>query len=452
MFNKFIRFCVAVLLVLFTAYSAFAGESRVKSLGEQELYTVDDTDIFSNPALCHRYPQILRLHAGGGNPDMYAYGGFNVAPFNGLTVGAFFGRHPEYEEGGIKRIIDRAVNDAGQFVDEFGYFVEGGLPTNDAVEWQNPVDLLVSYNTGNTAFGIGYYTANGKYSKDDDSPDDAKWKKTDYEIESRIDSVKMGTAFTTGRWTTEIWAEYTPYEIDSDWEADGVASADDERSRMVLRGRRWAMGARVLYRVGEGLYLVPALRWEKSEGEVSYDTFPDYDLPDGTSEEGLDQDYAVSDLEAGLGLRWGSRRIFLVGSASVDWSKERYEFTEPYGDFFESKETIFTALPVIGLGMDCRILSWLSLRWGMKTTAFLAETTVHDRLKDYNRPRQDWKRSSRVESVRRTIASVGLGLKFGNLSVDAVAGGFVLAGEQGIPVAGEGPAVFSGLDVKYSFR
>jgi len=61
---------IIVAVLAFGATMAMATESRIETLGDQGLYLMDDTNIFTNPATVAYYPNMVIMHMGG-NDDRH---------------------------------------------------------------------------------------------------------------------------------------------------------------------------------------------------------------------------------------------------------------------------------------------------------------------------------------------------------------------------------------------
>ncbi|GEM_PF-1259225 len=468
---------VFLLLMIFFVGVARATESRVETLGGQGLYLMDDTNIFSNPALLSNHRNMLRFHLGGVDDfvesssvtgkavitrDLHVYGGGTMAIGRALTVGIFVGRNPSYEMGGISDVgsgivdlttgidLDGDGNDdiPGTFFFPFEVY---GL--RGAVDWENPLDVILSYQVGHMAFGISYYLANGK----------AGWENEFYapgvteemEVGATLHGIKFGALYRSARMRPiTMWMQWDPYSIVSEYELDDEADIIEKRCKTTLSGRKFVFGARMHYNLSDTLTVVPAIEWENTSGEVELDDVPDTDVVFDVlnfTEEDLGIGFEVNSFITGVSLQYKTDRIFAIGSLCLLWSEA--ETTVNIADTgYEtvSADKIFSA-PVAALGIEFHAKKWLMLRGGVNTTTVWATETVEYNEHDVDVEGELVVEDSGLVTVQETTATIGVGLLFGNLTIDTALGNKFLAGEGGASEGGIGPNLFSHLDVKYVF-
>lgn len=445
MSKKFIVAAV-VAMIAFGATFAMATESRRETLGNQGLYLKDDTCIFANPATMSAYRNMIRLHMGGIDDiiesdvateeasytaDMHAYGGGTIGLTDALTLGVFVGRNPSYEMGGISKIRGKAVDlGAGEFLDPFAI----SALANGAVDWMNPLDIIVSYKMGDLAVGLSYYLANGK------TEDEYNLSGVTYEANAKLHSLKFSALYKTGNMKPiTMWAHWDPYSIVGKY-TDSVNSYETS-----LSGNKIVLGTKVFYSLSDSVTVVPAVKWENTSGEVEWDDV----IPASTL---ASVDFKMNSLITGMSVQYKADNLFLISSLSLKWSKAE---TTSDADVTATDlaETVDTSkafsCPVAAIGIEYQAKKWLMLRSGINTTTVWASKTTESTETDsLGALTTD---ESTLETVQETTAAIGVGLLFGNLTVDATLGNMFLAGEDGASEAGNGPNLFSHLDVKYMF-
>ncbi len=434
-----------VAMIAFGATFAMATESRKETLGNQGLYLKDDTTIFANPATMSAYRNMIRLHMGGIDDiiesdvateeasyttDMHAYGGGTIGLTDALTLGLFVGRNPSYEMGGISTIRSKAVDlSAGEFLDPFAI----SAFADDAVDWMNPFDVIVSYKMGNLAVGLSYYLANGKME------DENNLSGVTYEASARLHSLKFSALYKTDKMKPiTMWFHWDPYSIVGKY-ADSTNSYET-----TLSGNKMVLGTKVFYSLSDSVTVVPAVMWQNTSGELEWDEEIVLDHPSSV-------DYKMNTLMTGMSVQYKADKLFLITSLSLKWSKAETTSDADVTDLAVVESTSKTfSCPVAAIGIEYQAKKWLMLRSGVNTTTVWASKTSESTETD-DTTGALIADSSSLETIQPTTASVGVGLLFGNLTVDATLGNMILAGEDGSSDAGNGPNLFSHLDVKYMF-
>jgi len=442
---------IIVAVLAFGATMAMATESRIETLGDQGLYLMDDTNIFTNPATVAYYPNMVIMHMGGndgenqclatdvpgGNciqwaqtdADMYAYGGGTLKVMDMLTVGAFFARNPVNEYGdGLGLVLGDAL-DAGNFAAQLEFdgasTVVVGPSAGEYTDWENPFEIMAAFNAGDIKLGLSYYLANGKIHEENDIAD------TEYDAKSLLHSIKLGASMDMDGMKPEGWVQWSPFSIKME---NGVK---DE-----LTGNKIEVGARLFYDMSDSLTIVPAVRWENVSAEVDWDD----------SYGNINHEYKVNTVETGASVQYTADRLLLVSSLGVLWSSaERTLENDDTGYDGSFKESSF-AIPVVGMGLEYQVKEWLTMRGGMNTTAVWARTQEETDIDAVTTGSDE--DTTELETEQRTSASLGMGLHLGNLTIDATIGNYVLVGEDGgNPVVNHkaGPNLFSALDAKYVF-
>lgn len=454
MSKKLVVMLLAAVLA-FGASIAQATPSRLETLGQGTglVYVQDDTDIFYNPATLGYYRNVGLLYLGGEDGDMYARGGLLLGLGDMLTVGLIFARNPDEELGALSVMWwgNAALDPAGfptsprwLWNDNWAaypgtYIVDitsiGGY--DRAMEWMNPIDIILAAKLGNMQLGVSWYTASGKHESayEDDTPTDSSET-----FKSRINALKVGLSADMGNVMPEVWFHWVPFKVSSTWE-DDILSTEVNRE---LKGRRFNLGARAFLKMSDALTIVPAIEWSNVNGDVSIDTTPDFYPVAGTLliEEDLSENYKGNRINAGIGLNYAVDKVLIATSIGLQWSS--FTRTLEVDGLTGSEEEVrkLLALPVVGLGVEYQATKIVTFRGGISTTTIYARDRNEDSADTVGS--LNYEDTSSITS-QNTTASVGLGLNFGNLVIDLTAGNMLVAGE---PAAS---SLFSALDAKYKF-
>jgi hypothetical protein len=498
--SKKLLIAAVVAILTFGATMAMATESRVETLGNQGLYLMDDTNIFGNPAAAAYYPKMVKLHMGGyvkgdssesdssdSNADIFAYGGGNMTIGKSLTLGVFVARNPNFEtEGGIGVVTANAMvtgwpltafnhqqwtpdtNHSGIPVDTGDVLIpgqwrnpqpcdvtssagtvedkDGHITCEPIVQWMNPIDIILAYKVGDLAVGISYYLANGKLDANDDIAD------TEYVSKTRLHSMKVGLSYKTEKIQPELYFHWDPYRAKTKFTQNGNP---DITLNEKLTGNKLVFGGRMFYNMSNKVAIVPAIVWEHVGGkmDLSYDPPWSMSRPYGGvtvnyNEGDLGQSYKINSIQTGLSAQYKADKLFLVGSLGLLWSKAVVELDIDNTEFDAINTHKNFAVPVAAMGLEYQATKIMCLRGGINTTTIWASDKVSNEKTELNN--QKVVDNSTLNTYQKTSASIGLGLTFGNLGVDMTFGNMFLTGENGTS-PGDGPNLFSALDMKYVF-
>jgi len=452
---------IALMAVLTLGASiSQATPSRMNTLGQGTglVYLQDDTNIFTNPATVGAYRNCALLHMGGDAGDMYALGGVTLGLGEMLTLGIIVGRNPAFEEGLIGGIfgapadLDSPINPAAagpglpwQFNNNWANYI-GANPVSlapiagydRAMNWMNPIDLMLAAKFGNMSLGVSWYMASGKHTSDftDDTPSDSS-----EEMTTRIQALKVGIAADMGNLAPEIWFHYVPFKVSSTWDQNIAPTSSIERE---LKGRRFNLGTRIFVKLNDNLTIVPSLEWSNATGDVTMDTNPDF-LPTalaGIYEDDLAETYRANMINAGVGINWQNDKVLLATSIGMQYAKSVQELEVDGLAGTATGTAKWLALPVVGMGIEYQATKIVVFRGGLSTTTIYGKTT--ETVEADTALSLDPEDESTI-SGQNTTAAVGLGLHFGNLVVDVTAGNLLVAGEPSTF------SLFSALDAKYKF-
>ena len=452
--SKKLLIAAVVAMIAIGSTMAMATESRIECLGSQGLYLMDDTNIFGNPAMAAKYSKMVRLHMAGidGSGDTHAYGGGTMSITDGLTLGLFVARNPEYEEGGIGWVVSNTQTSGSMGPISGPVFTDPyTLGSTDAfVNWKNPFDIILAYQMGDMAFGISYYLANGKMKYEDNIPGGDDDDTETIEGTAKLHSLKLGMTYAMGNIKSSLYFHWDPYKVKGTYEFDDDASGGDFETEHELSGSKIVLGGRMFYNMNDNLALVPAIRWEHVGGEVTIDWDDDNYYAGDTTEEDLEETYKYNTVTVGMSAQYRADRLFLVTSAALKWSKYVQEFSIDTDDvdWTETSTSKTFAVPEVAMGLEYQAAKWACLRGGIKTTTIWASSTSMFEEEEDGDELAD---NSLMQTVQSTTANIGAGLTFGNLMIDMTFGNFVLTNEDGNDGLSGGPNLFSHLDAKYVF-
>jgi len=458
-------FLVISTVLFFGAVNAWATASRLEALGNQDLFLVDDTNAFFNPATLNYYRDCLFIHMGGVKGGDYSAVGaisFKIGENGGLGIIAGGPIALGYiVQGSISAVRADAIV-PGTFVDHFGV-LPGPIPPNDVdytvdsgATFLNPIGIILDYKLGKTALGIGYFLINGKNK--DDVEVAATNTKYDSEQTAMIQAFVVGMSSRVGKMQPEAWFHWDPYWVKSEYTDDNT----DFESVEKLRGNRFYAGARLIYYLSDTLTVVPVVTYEHVGGHVDIDTDPNLPIPaTNATVDDMEQRYKIDSVFAGVNMQYATGGFFgllITGSVGMEWAQflreleiDHTHFSETSG-FPEDPLDVETpvmktfAAPVVKMGLEYWTNQTLCLRGGISTTTLMAAQRAKKDRKEVDGVKTA--DITEVETVQETQAAVGMGLHFGTLLIDMVFGNFFLAGEDGFSAGHGGPNLFSNLDVK----
>jgi len=459
---------VTLLAVLAIGVSvAQATVSRLDTLGQNTglVYIQDDTNIFTNPAALANYPNCLIFHmAGVSGDDKYAAGGVSLALGKMLTLGIIVGRNPGFEEYGLLgSLIGTALSSAPgtlgtsastammapiSFTNPWGAYsytnTVGGIAgyPNGAMNWVNPIDLILAAKVGNLKLGLSWYYAGGK-QEDTQENDVASYSD---ELTGRLQAWKFGVATTMGNMSPELWFQYAPFSVKSKFEEASGPLTEETR---YLKAHRFNIGFRVPYKMNEKITLVPAFEYSNVGGNIKFDATPDFNPTSvaGLTEGDLSDKYTGNAINVGVGINYQIEKLLVASSIGLQWASAKETLSVNGLDGDVNWQSKWFAIPVVGLGLEYQATKVLVFRGGLSTTTLYGKATG-----SYNASVAGAANSKDEVKVsqQNTTASVGLGFLFGNLVIDVTAGNMILANEPGNDGHGNN-SLFSALDFKYKF-
>ncbi|MBN1754568.1 hypothetical protein JW877_00005 [bacterium] len=363
---------LALLILVCFSTVLLANEARLEALGEPSPYLWDYHDFFYNPAVLHMYSDFVFVEfmdMGGNNQ----FGGVTYSPLENLTVGVAVNR----KFGEIYSMIGRS--DISDF-----------LPNP-----VNGVDIIGAYSTGTIAFGLGIFKSGSKdFSEVTDS--DGEVTSTS-EVSAGVLGVNLGTTMMMGE--TEIDARlnlrFNSYSRETET-SSGVETYEN------TGGMGITFGGRAFLPMTSKMKLIPAI-WFNSHSSGEKLTS---DIRDDT-ETG---DYKNMTLGAGVGANYQLEKTLIIAGASVVIDKYTDEREE---DFTET--TTYTYLPALNLALEHTIWKTLVGRVGvskyMGTYKDLWESNENDSA-------SETKLSLPIAGDESNIVSLGLGVSFGNFTLD----------------------------------
>jgi hypothetical protein len=276
-------------------------------------------------------------------------------------------------------------------------------------------------------------------------------------------SVDLGVRAELESVTPELWIDFSQFNYHS---ARGAQYTDanmaDASWQADLDGTRFQVGARAFYELNDNFTLIPLVEFTSVSTEIETSVSD----PDGlittlcspcTPEEleSLTNDSFEVDhtgFVVGSGIEYSADKILVVGSATAYWQETEASFNSNDEGFFggsgvnETEEVTVTdvLLPVVALGVEYAWKPMVTFRGGIESTTIFNSHTSEGTL-DFdtgNDPNPDHTEKAK-DSFQATTGDIGLGLHFGNLTLDGTFGGLVIGGAS---------SYFSDVSFVYNFQ
>jgi hypothetical protein len=409
--RKFISILTIFVLIGASAYAQYkqtGGYARVQGMGNNP-YIVDPYETTVNPAWAGYYPNFLfgDLGASAGAFQSGGVGQFISANFHvggGLTLGGMLTRN-DFNGVSIGRL------DPGGLVSQINTAVGAG----SVVPLNNNLELFGSYKSGNTAFGFGVAYATTTNEFNPATGNGTTGSATQIGLNAGILSKLAGKVLLDiGASLILPSASYEP--------ATGNKS---EFSQTII-----GVNARAFYSYSSKVSFVPSLVFLTASGTGDVGGTSS-DLPSATVISfGIGANYEVGDFLLAGG----------PGFATISATTQVSSPTQP-----ELTTSIF-AFPIWNLGIEWNMNDWFVARVGyFAATAKVSQesqataTTVNETIvTNFLGP----------QGLGGGGATVGVGFRLGNFSLDATVNEDVL--RQGLANIGGVGATFAYLSLSYS--
>ena len=408
--RNFIFFLVISILIGTSAYAQYkqtGGFARLLGMGDNP-YIVDPYTTTVNPAWAGYYPNFLFGDLGSSTGN-FASGGFgqfvsgNFHVGGGLTLGALLSRN-DFSGVSIARL------DPGGIVTQ----INNNVPNSNVVPLNNNFEVFGSYKYGNSVFGLGIAYAT-----------------TTNEFKPAVGNGTTGSATQIGfnggivtKLTSKIMLDVGASLVLPSASYEPAVGNKSEFSQTII-----GVNARAFFAHSSKLSFVPAVAFLTASGTGNV-LGTSSDLPSATVISfGIGANYEVGDF------------LFAGGPGFVSASTtQKSTPTTP-----ELTNSVF-AFPIWNVGIEWNMNDWFVARLGY--VAITLKTSTDN--------------PASQTSVNETIvtsffgphgpgsggATVGVGFRLGNFSLDATVNEDVL--RQGLNNIGGGGATFAYLSLSYS--
>jgi hypothetical protein len=399
-------FLTGIITILFTVsifaqYEQTGGFARIRGMGNNP-YIVDPYFTTVNPAWAGHYQNFLfgDLGSSAGNFQSGGVGQFIAANFHvggGLSLGAMLTRN-DFNGFSISRL------DPGGVVTALNTIVPGAILTS----LNNNLEIFGSFKSGGTSFGLGIAYASTSNESTPAGGTTSTGSASQIGFNAGI-VTKLGGNFLLDLGASLIMpsASFEP----------GVGNTS-EASQTII-----SVNGRFFFQYSSKLAFVPSVAFVTTSGTVDNGT-TSTDLPSNTLIiVGIGMNYQVGDFLLAGGPAFST---FSTTTSSTTASAEETDNT--------------TSFPVWNLGVEWDMNDWFVARFGYVAAnqSFTNETAAN------------------ANDVSETIqtqyiplgATVGVGFRLGNFSLDATVNEDVL--RQGFNNIGGGGATFAYLSLAYA--
>jgi len=233
------------------------------------------------------------------------------------------------------------------------------------------------------------------------------------------------------------------FKYHDDIQANFTDPADpaDATLKSNLKGWRVSVGARAWYNINDNMTLLPWASYTHVHGDIKHSVNVDagadvFGVCGGACTSAAvdafnnDSNKAwYNGIEIGSGLEYHADKVLVVGSAWFDWNRTTLKQSNgESGNALEENKLTMTnvTLPTVALGVEYAWKPMVTFRGGIETTTIFdsnsTEGSVNDGSTDLN---PDQSEKSKY-SYQDTQGDLGIGLHFGNLTLDTVFGGLVV--------------------------
>ncbi len=422
-----------IALSLLLPASSSANPVRVESLvgdpreGMTHLFLEDSTDVFLNPALTGIYRNRIDINLGIG-----AGNGVTLEPMGGTLLGDSKFTFGIYLNREADRYSDQAAMNAA-----LAPLYAGGAPSTQRYL---PIDVMLSFDLGGVALGIGAYAAFGRtrtYGEQFVINDRDESVVTEDTTGSHYISASIGVAVDNSRLAPQGWFRFTSV---SDWSdslsymwSTGPSGEPGEHFTDLTTGLAGAVsisgGFRMPFKLRKGLSMVPALSVAFGRSSV----FTNNRLANLATENDELISTALA-LTVGTAVNYRpTDSILAVFSISTDVLHNAVTF-----DNMESDEVLSTSkqsdtrirLPMITIGAEVDLLAHLRLRGCIRAGMALGMDVGGSEQRD-NEGLLSLSNSNDNGADPMLSASFGLSFPFEPLDIDLTIGGDLVSAEEG---------------------
>lgn len=408
------KLMITGILLLILSFSAFATETRVHTMGDNNMILLDEANITLFPSRINDYPNIVVGEFGrvatvteGGiagfgdgfndpasTPEFQSFGmHWKFGDENPWVLGTYF-HNAEFEypltlEWGSDTHVN--TNPFWNPVTSFGgeLFLPFDFPTSitddDGLMSNRRLDLYYGRALGENDFGFHFGYVNSSWENDaEDDNEQQDWG---------MYSFDAGLTMMDG--LLDLAAGIDLYNFG--WEnADGVTLVDPSG--------QFGFNAMIRYfkSFNPSYSIVPHAGFETGKLGAAYS----YDSA-GTSVEYATDEYTYTSFDLGVGLQGTpANNVLMVLDCGVMFNKIKGEFTDVTADSTDELSFTKNAIPYFKAGFDADVFKWLDVRFG--ATTYWAKDTYED-----NEGNKYKDRYSNNDTY------LGLGFHFNRLHIDA---------------------------------
>lgn len=369
-----------VVLSLALSMSAFATDTRVLTLGENNTVLLDENNIWLFPSRINDYPNLAvgEFGFGNGDADMTRLGiHWKFDRDNPWVIGTYFENLPAY-------VPQALMPDMGELIDDDLVAPDFALLDNRRIH------LFYGRALGGANFGMRLSWLNS--SREDDDQTEAK------EAMNFLD-LDFGLTSPTGQWDVALNLGLGSWTHEND--AAQTITDNDGFFDMSLMGRYF-------YQVNPNYTLIPHAGFMYKKRGVEY-----YQLAGGTAD---DVDLNTQDkstmFDLGCGVNYTpATNVLAVADFGFMYSKANRE-NDPSVDYtgnpIEERDVTEYALPYFKIGLDADVFKWLDVRFG----AVSYWTGLTDETKGDVAP------SKEIRKFADNDTYLGFGFHWGRLHVD----------------------------------
>lgn len=335
---------IMVATLILVSSSVMATDTRVRTMGDNNMVLLDDANIFLFPSRVLEYPSL-------------AIGEFGGDSFNRLGIHWKFGSDNPWV---MATYFSTAPigNPVGLYDNTpFGYFTEGVGLTNERIDLYYGRANMV----GNRNFGFHFGYTRASYDLDDTDETDAN----DGDFQEKLAYYDFGFGLTdsTGKWDASVHI--------------GLGSWTDEGQN--------ASDVGVVQSEPDGYMDLTAMFRYFRQINSEWTTICHAELyygKRGEKDHGSDGDWTTTDdiitkdgqffVDLGYGANWTpATNVLVVGDVGIAYDKTKREFTtsanHPLGAGsaeWTSKKFVF---PYWSIGFDADVFKWMDIRMGAKS-------------------------------------------------------------------------------------
>lgn len=390
--RKLIILTLALVMALGTM--AFATNTRVLTMGNNNNIMLDDANIWLYPSRINQYPNLAIADAESDGYGMYQMGvNWKFGEQKPWVLGTYISTGLDAYPGSYS--TDQINNYS------FGYGYDEYYPETDVSiynsDWTNRrIDLIYGRKIGTTLFGFGldYVHNSDSYLPSDTALDEGKMSFTQY-------TFSLGLTPEKGNWDVTLGFMLGSWK-DVDYNGDELTKPDGYYD-LYLAGRYF-------YQYNPTINFVPHAMLSMGKHGQKVDSTV------GTPEYSIKSSQTVMDLGCGMHYM-PTTNVLAVLDFGVFYRKVKNEdilwrgYSDPDDDYPDAEEKLMS-LPYWKIGVEGEVFNWMDIRlgaisdWQSFSAKWKYETVAAPRASQYK------------ESWARNTTFLGFGLNFNRLHID----------------------------------